>query len=102
MEKNIETTYIAESYNGLLAFAVTDAVEILYLVVLPQFRGKGIGRRLLCFVEGMMFLTVRRLETRIHKLNRIGLELFLSNGWKMVMYKETNEEVTLALERHSF
>ncbi|KAE8301437.1 Acetyltransferase (GNAT) domain-containing protein [Giardia duodenalis] len=102
MDRNIATTYVAESYNGLLAFAVTTAAEILYLVVLPQFRDKGIGRRLLSFVEGTMLLTTHRLEARINKLNRSGLELFLSNGWKMVTYKETDEEVTLALERRHF
>lgn len=102
MDKNIETTYVAESYNGLLAFAVTTATEVLYLVVLPQFRGKGVGRRLLSFVEGTMFLGAHRLEARINKLNRSGLELFLSNGWRLSIHKETDEEVTLALERRHF
>lgn len=99
IEENIETTYIAESYNGLLGFAITSAIEILYLIVLPQFRGRGVGRRLLSFVEGRMFLTVYRLEARIHKLNRSGLELFISNGWRIVIHKETDDEVTLTLER---
>lgn len=101
MDTNIDTTYVVESHEGMHGFAVTTPTQILYLFVLPPFRGRGIGRRLLNYVEGTMFLKAPRIEAEVFKLNRSGLELFLSGGWKMVTFKETEETVTLVLERRA-
>jgi len=100
IQKGVEWFYVVSDNKRVIGFSYIGrgrhGWELDRLYLLPEYTGKGIGRKLLQLGEA--FLSRRKINRYFvyaHARNRPGIEFYLRNDFKRVPTMDTGGEVCL-------
>lgn len=85
--RNGRAAGLATCFRGFSTFAARPLINISDFSVLPEYRGKGIGRRLLCAIEAKArTLGCCRITLEVQENNRRARRLYEAEGFAQAVY----------------